>query len=678
MTSQRRPGLPWLRLAAALWPVVAVLLAAVGIAAVVGDHRRLVALDPVIVPHGWSPQGFARALADVGLSPTGYAIALDVAKAGFLGVFLWVAVSLWRFGRQQPMALYVAYFLVAFAANWEIEPARLPDWARPATHVLDLVAWAAFLNFFLVFPDGRYRPGWFRWIGLGVPLVSAVGTVIGPDVATAPFVLTLLLAVGSQVVRYRRGADEERRQARWLMLGFGTTAALVISLLVGAGLWHPRSGSPQALDLEMIGQAVGQIAFLPIPLAIAVAVTRHGLWQMRSLVTRAALYAALTAGLAVVYVGVVFVLGSRLAAGTQPVLAVLATAVVALMLQPGRTRLQAGINRLLYGTREDPYETLSGLGARLRDRTETGSLLGEVAGSIARAVKAPYVEIRSAGSTDVLVVHGERPAGRDMVTMELLHRGGVVGTLGVVPRAGEATLHSSDEQILRDLALHAGSVLHERVQNRQLSVSRERIVLAREEERRRLRRLLHDDVGATLAAQKLLAGRAAALTSTDPGAAGELLASLEGDLGTAIAKVRALAYELRPPVLDDLGLSAALDALVERVEPPLGVSVRVPDTILALPAAIELALYRIADQALANVVLHAQAATCVVSLDVTERAATLSVTDDGCGLPEGHRAGVGLQSIRERVEELGGQLCVGPAGARGTRLQASLPLMEGP
>jgi signal transduction histidine kinase len=211
-----------------------------------------------------------------------------------------------------------------------------------------------------------------------------------------------------------------------------------------------------------------------------------------------------------------------------------------------------------------------------------------------------------------------------------------------------------------------------------LQSSRERLVATREEERRRLRRDLHDGLGAQLAGLNVQAGTLRRLIPTDPDAADELVVELREELRGAISDIRRLVYDLRPPALDDLGLVEALRQLAERYGSESGqlrVLVEAPEDIPDLPAAVEVAVYRIMQEALTNVVRHARARTCVVRLAVDDDAA-LEIVDDGVGIPAQRSVGVGLSSMHERASELGGSCIVESTRERGTRVLVRLPLAK--
>jgi signal transduction histidine kinase len=264
--------------------------------------------------------------------------------------------------------------------------------------------------------------------------------------------------------------------------------------------------------------------------------------------------------------------------------------------------------------------------------------------------------------------------------LPLTYQGEPVGQLILAPRAGERGFGRTDAQLLDSLARHAGVAVHAtRLHTRTLRLAadlqhaRERLVLAREEERRRLRRDLHDGLGPALAglALKIDATR----DEIQPDAAGAaLLHSLKADVQDAIADIRRLVYALRPPALDELGLVAALQIQIAHYQQPgLQISLDAPAELPALSAASEVAAYRIITEALTNVVRHAQARRCQVRIAIAH-AIEIGVIDDGCGLARERRSGVGLVSMRERAEELGGWCVIEPAEGGGTHVRARLPV----
>ncbi|TMC17314.1 MAG: sensor histidine kinase, partial [Chloroflexi bacterium] len=261
-----------------------------------------------------------------------------------------------------------------------------------------------------------------------------------------------------------------------------------------------------------------------------------------------------------------------------------------------------------------------------------------------------------------------------------------VGELVLAPRAAGETFTSADQRLLKDLAHQIGVAVHAvqlTADLQRLTVdlqhSRERLVVAREEERRRLRRDLHDGIGPTLASLFQRLDTVRHLVSRDPDAAVLLVEALKGQVKATIADIRRVVYALRPPVLDELGLISALREHMVYAQESNGlrVSIEAPEAMPPLPAAVEVAAYRIILEALTNVERHAHARTCLVRLDLAEAGALcLDITDDGRGLSPHPTAGVGLTSMRERAAELGGECKITSEPTRGTRVWVRLPLAK--
>ena len=254
-----------------------------------------------------------------------------------------------------------------------------------------------------------------------------------------------------------------------------------------------------------------------------------------------------------------------------------------------------------------------------------------------------------------------------------------MGELLVAQRDPGVPFTGVEHRLLEDLARHAGVATHAVQLTSDLRRAQRRLVHVVEEERRRLRRDLHDGIGPTLAGQVLRAGAARRLLPCDLAGADALLAQLEMDLKQVIADLRAIVHNLRPPVLDELGLDGAIQASVVRLGVSSGVAFEVLvgcKQVPTLPAAVEVAALRIVQEALANVVRHARAQTCRVRVKVEPRnILEIEVVDDGVGLPDVLRNhGVGLSSMRERAAELGGMCVIEPGAAGGTRVSAHLPL----
>jgi signal transduction histidine kinase len=332
----------------------------------------------------------------------------------------------------------------------------------------------------------------------------------------------------------------------------------------------------------------------------------------------------------------------------------------------------------MYGERDDPYAVISRLGRRVEAALAPEAALPTIAETIAQALKLPYAAIllKEGEGFRSAAAYGS-PTG-EPETLTLVYQREEIGRLVIAPRTPGKGFSDADRGLLEDLARQAEVAVHAIRLTSDLQRSRERLVATREEERRRLRRDLHDGLGAQLAGLNVQAGTLRRLIPRDPDAADELVVELREELRGAIADIRRLVYDLRPPALDDLGLVEALRQLAERYgskDEPLSVLVEAPEDLPDLPAAVEVAVYRITQEALTNVVRHAWARTCVVRL-VVNHDVRLEIVDDGDGIPAQRSAGVGLSSMRERASELGGSCIVEPVPKGGTHVLVHLPLLK--
>jgi signal transduction histidine kinase len=493
-----------------------------------------------------------------------------------------------------------------------------------------------------------------------LPLPDAVWT---PVLAAAHALVPLSLVVPFAVVvrRYRRSRGEARTRMRWLLW------AAIVDLLVMLA----SRALPSELTSIGLSVAVGATGA-----AVAAGIARPYLVDVDRLLGGTLLYAALAACVVAVDLAVVgaagALLGERLAEREAALLALL---VVAAVYAPLRHRLWRLVRRLVLGEREDPYRVVTGLAERLERSDGPEEQLLAVARTAAEAFRTPYVavEVDRAGGERLLAEHGHRPA--DVQVLPIAYRGEEVGRLLLPRRGPRAVLSARDERLLGDVVRQAAAAARASHLATELQHSREQLVSAREEERRRLRRDLHDGLGPVLGAVVLRIDAARNLAASDPVRADEVLRQARDDVAAALADVRRLVHDLRPPALDDVGLLASVRQQAERLRTP-GLQVRVDGEGLDdLPAAVEVAAYRIASEALANVARHAGASTCRVTLTVDAAGRlVVEVADDGVGIPTQARAGVGLVSLRERAAELGGSCEVSCPPGGGTLVRAELPL----
>jgi signal transduction histidine kinase len=285
-------------------------------------------------------------------------------------------------------------------------------------------------------------------------------------------------------------------------------------------------------------------------------------------------------------------------------------------------------------------------------------------------LRLQYVALVLAGSDDIAAVYGS--VDGDPFEVPLAHQGKAVGTLRLSPRPGEQ-LRDADRRLIADLAPQVAAAAHAVGLAQELQAARRRLVELREEERRRIRRDLHDGLGPALAGLTFTLDAVGNLAGSDLERANALLGSATEQVHAMISEIRRLIYDLRPPALDELGLAESLRGLASRqTSPATTITVDTPDALPPLPAAVEVAAYRIVQEALTNVARHAGAQVCFVRLSVQPDALLVEITDDGQGI-DGHRFGVGLQAMQERAAELGGICEITSTRGRGTIVAARLP-----
>jgi signal transduction histidine kinase len=357
------------------------------------------------------------------------------------------------------------------------------------------------------------------------------------------------------------------------------------------------------------------------------------------------------------------------------VISLVVTGMVAVMFQPLRERIQKIVNHYIFGERNNPYVVISQLTERLEHNVSPKTLLPGIVETIAQTLKLSYVAIalKDGDQLRTDAVYGQ-PADQGRITeLDLLYGQEVVGQLIIGQDAGDKHLNTSERQLLDNIARQTGIAAHAVQLTLALQHSRQQIVTAREEERRRLRRDLHDGIGPALAAHTIKVGAARLLLETDPQTAANILVELENNLSNSLVDIRRLVYNLRPPALDQLGLIGALSDFVQQCNGRTLFSLNTPEALSTLPAAVEVAAYRIVQEAINNVIRHAQAQKCKISITSGDEL-HIQIADDGRGLPADLRFGVGLNAIRERTEELGGQFTIGSVAPHGTQLDVSLPL----
>lgn len=561
---------------------------------------------------------------------------------------------------------------------------------------LYMVMWPAGLHLMLVFPDRAFvvkrHPRVISAVYL-VPL-SAYGVTLAVARLAAPSTLdwigtwpviqlaVIVPVVVVALVRFawalvRADVPITRTRIRWAALGGIASALIGLSIFQIPELLLGRSLVP----VSWIG-----LAALPLPLGFAAGILHDRLFDIEVVVNRALVYGGMTLGVITSYVVAVFALTTVV--GREPGFggSLLATGLAALVALPIRDVLQRGVNRLMYGERDEPWRAMRRLAQRLEWAADPDRAFPAIVETVAEALRIPSVALEVAGPDGVPSIVAQRGEVRgETVSIALLHGAEPVGRLLIGVRPGERGFRADERGLLEDLARQAGTAIRAVRLREDLARSREALVVAREEERRRLRRDLHDGLGPALAAIGLHAEASADLVRSDPAAAERRLRELGDEVGLALADIRRLVDGLRPPALDELGLVGAIRQQAERLEGGGAtggagsgtgprISVTGSGTLEGLPAAVEVAAFRIAVEAMTNAVRHADARSCRVRLALDD-ALSIEVVDDGRGMVEGTRSGVGLESMHHRAAEVGGMLVVDRGGDGGTRVTARLPVV---
>ncbi len=349
-----------------------------------------------------------------------------------------------------------------------------------------------------------------------------------------------------------------------------------------------------------------------------------------------------------------------------------AVVLLALTIWPVSRRLHQGINELVFGQQDNPYALPSLISQRLRGMQNPELTLPAITENIATALHLPYVAVELNGDDRKVFASGSPGTQATHHSFPLQYLDQPLGRLVASGRSANYPLSQSDHHILQEIAQQIGIALYLASMTEVLQNSREEIVVAREEERRRIRNDLHDGLAPTLSSFQLQLGAIRKLMAVNPGQAETILQELGRDLKQATEGIRDLVYHLRPPMLDELGLIGAIQNL-GILDSHTQLELDVPDPLPPFSAATEVALYRIVTEAVHNVAKHANATRCTVRITTDPEVLSLTITDNGQGMPTGHSDSIGLQSMRERASELGGAFSIQPVDPSGTCVEVRLP-----
>ncbi|MFC5137094.1 sensor histidine kinase [Actinomycetospora rhizophila] len=517
----------------------------------------------------------------------------------------------------------------------------------------------------ITFPTGRLEHLTDR-VAAGVVAACGLAVVVAPvePVALPAGVLLCTAVAGAVWARFERSRDLDRERILWVLLGVGTVVIVGGHLLFAAEQF-PGSAVETAL-LTVVG-----LCGLGIPAALVVALVAPRAADVRRAISGVAVVIVMIDLALGVFAGTLATLEALTGRAPSRAVASVVCVVVAAGFHPALVRVRETLDQVLFGGRPDPVGVVSSLGDEFRRGGGPQQWLDALRASVDLPWAALHQDV-DLHDDEVVATSGD-PV--EPVTTIALHAGDEhVGDLVVGLPEHHRELPRATDAVLRLVAGPLARALQSARLAAQLQESRRLVVLAAEEERRRLRRDLHDGLGPVLAGVGYTADAARNVLDARPERTAELLAALREDVGGAIAEVRRLVHDLRPPVLDQLGLVAAVRQQAERVtQDGAGPAVTVEaGTVGSLPAAVEVAAYRVVSEAVLNVVRHAGARRARVTVRREDATLELLVADDGCsGAP--WTPGVGLTSMRERLAQLGGTLEAG-ATPDGGRVCARLPL----
>jgi signal transduction histidine kinase len=622
--------------------------------------------------------------------------------AGWL--FLITAVPLPLLSLSQAVMIY----------GLRVEPGSVPlvgMWATLGEYALYPLALIPLL--FLLYPDGRlpsprwrwavialvggttlaflgflFRPGPFNnWVVDGIlyenPLAIS-GFTWGPSLITIGTLFALAGAISTPVAvvrRFRRSSGEERQQMRVLAFVAGIVGAffaLNLLLIVVGSIFGLNEGKDDAGDV-LFGILLGLTAFtvvVGIPVAYLVAILRYRLWELDVVVKKTVVFALVAGSITLVAVLALVVLpvgvfGTGLSGWERGLL--LVGVVVGLLIGPLRRRARRVADRIVYGKRATPYEVLTAFSERVGDTYATEDVLPRMARLLVDGTGASQARILVRIGSE-LVEEGRWP-DEDLPPGEqhlepVVDRGEELGALAV-SMAPNDPMNPAKEKLIRDLASQAGLLLRNVKLIEELRASRQRLVAAQDEERRKIERNLHDGAQQQLVALTVQLKLARGLVERDPAKAGAMLDTIQGSATSALEDLRDLARGIYPPLLADQGLAAALDAQARKAAVPTTVEA---EQVGRYPQEVEAAVYFCALEALNNVAKYAKATRATVTLSQQNGRLAFAVVDDGRGFdPDDIHLGTGLQGMADRLEAIGGELAVESSPGNGTSVLGRIP-----
>lgn len=648
-----------------------------------------------------------QAVEQAGFSGTGFALLYTGIALGFFLIHFVVASLILVKRPKEPISVIASLALMSIITPTFIRM----QWREYAGLIgaIEGLTMVALILFLLLFPNGRNVKPWVAWTTIGLLAVRVTagyfpGQPWGVD--RWPLWCTLLWFVSqygilfySQFIRFRKAPAIEKQQTKWVIYGMALAVTGVFLCSVVPLVFQPdffERNDPLWMFFIDLGV---QVSILAIPITLGLSVMRKRLWDIDPIVNRTLVYFLLSMLIIALYVLTVWYLSFLFRTEHDQIYSFIAAGVVAVVFAPLKEKLQRLVNQLLYGKKDDPFTVLLQLGNRLKETFSPAESLDIVVQTVKDSLRIPYAGIAVIqNGANVLVAGGRKENDPDEVAIELSSGGSTLGWLYIGARSPGEAFSETDRKLIGAIARQAGIVVQSVKQAMDIQLlletlreSREALIFAREEERRAMRRNLHDDIAPRLAAMRLTASVAADWIRKDPAKAIEIVTKFKADISETVDEIRGIVHDLRPHALDELGLVGAIRQRIDQLrdmqavkgitkETLLEIRLEAPEQLPILPAAVEVGAYRIATESLVNVVKHAAASVCDIRIALEGRDLVIETTDNGIGLsasqagrPE--KPGIGLTSMRERAVELGGS-CVmeSLADGRGTRIEARLPI----
>lgn len=634
--------------------------------------------------------GELQPLSSVEYSSTTIKLLLNIIGTGAsltaAGISIGLSIFIYKNRFKNPAAMAISFYLLIYSAVMTgVMDIWGTFWFGKTEFVLSLQAillGTPTIALFTLFPSGRFEPSWMRWVLIAsipwnflilfIPPTADIFSNLTVTITLFSIWLIILpmLGVYGQVYRYRKvSTPDEQHQTKWLLYGLVLWISfIVLSTPFYLYLTNLSAGKPVP-RWALFSELGWWISICIVPISFMIAITRYQLWNVDIVVNRTLVYSGLTALTIGFYIFAVGYLGKLLHDIDQSLIAFFATGVIAVLFQPLRKWLQMGVNRIMFGQRDDPNSVFMQLGKNLDNTGSPRDALTSIVETIAETLKLPYTAIVLGNS---ITSYGIKTTNTHKLPLK--YQNETIGHLEVGQRSEGEIFSSTDLQLLNSIAHHAGAAAHAAKLTTDLRQSRQKLIKLREEERRRIRRDLHDGLGPTLASQTLKLDTVRNLLRDSPDDAEALIDELKKQTAETIQDVRRLVYDLRPPQLDQFGLVGAIKNLVHVNTPNnLEIKLVIPKDIPHLNAALEVAIFRTVQEGITNILNHAQAKSALIEIFQKQEKLIINIVDDGIGLPENIEPGIGLLSLQERADELDGQFKIIPSN-RGLHLQIYFPL----